>query len=51
VAGILFAGGALGVPFYLAAILQAAYLVLYNRNFRTHDPARPSARGYQTRSR
>lgn len=49
-AGILFAGGTLGVPFYLAAVLQAAYLVLYNRNFRTHDPARPSARGYQTHS-
>lgn len=51
-AGILFAGGALGVPFYLAAALQAAYLVLYNRSFRAHDPARPPAHGCQrTRSR
>ncbi|HET8701844.1 MAG TPA: MFS transporter, partial [Nitrococcus sp.] len=50
-AGILFASGTLGVPFYLAAALQAAYLVLYNRSFRAHDPVRPSARSCRTRSR
>lgn len=50
-AGILFAGGALGVPFYLAAGLQAAYLVLYNRSFRAHDPARPASHAHRRRSR
>lgn len=43
-AGILFAGGALAAPFYLAVGMQAAYLVLYNRNFRAHDPVRAPER-------
>lgn len=50
-AGLLFAGGALGVPFYLAAAMQAAYLVLYNRSFRAHDPARPYPQGFRARPR
>lgn len=46
-AGILFAGGALGAPFYLAVGMQAAYLVLYNRNFRAHDPVRAPSGGHR----
>ncbi len=39
-AGLFFAAGALALPFYIAASFQAAYLVLYNRAFRAHDPNR-----------
>lgn len=40
VAGLFFAAGAIAVPFYVAASFQTAYLVLYNRSFRAHDPNR-----------
>ncbi len=44
VAGYLLGAGLLTLPFYLAALLQAIYLVAYGRAFRGYDrPARRDA--------
>ncbi len=40
IAGIMFTGGALSLPFFLAAGLQTAYLVFYQRVFSKHEAAR-----------
>lgn len=37
IAGLLLDAGFLAVPFYAAAVLQGAYLVLYSRFFRRYD--------------
>lgn len=41
VAGLFFAAGSLGTPFFMAAGFQAAYLFLYQHHFRRYDPSRP----------
>ncbi len=43
-AGALFGGGFLGVPFYIAAGLQAAYLVIYQRVFARYEKLTPELR-------
>lgn len=39
-AGIMFTNGAWGLPFFIAAGLQCAYLVLYERMFSRHEATR-----------
>ena len=39
-AGALLDAGQLALPFYAAAVLQAVYLLLYQRAFREHEPTR-----------
>jgi predicted MFS family arabinose efflux permease len=38
IAGHLLQAGQLAVPFYAAALLQAVYLLLYDRIFRNYEP-------------
>lgn len=43
-AGLLFGGGYLAAPFYLAAGFFGVYIVLFARTFSAHDPSRPPRR-------
>ena len=40
IAGVLFDSGAFAVPFLIAGLFQASYLVLFPRVFAGRDPAR-----------
>ena len=39
-AGLLFGGGMLAAPFYIAAGFFGAYIYAYQRVFSAHDPTR-----------
>jgi Major Facilitator Superfamily len=45
VAASFFGEGALALPFYLAALFQGTYLVLYARLFRAYEPPRRTSAG------